>query len=67
MQTESANHVESTGHAQEKSARSYGLEFTPNLELALVGLILVLIDLPVTLKKEFMFLIFVSKSILLCL
>jgi hypothetical protein len=30
MQTESANHVELTGDAQEKSARSYELEFAPN-------------------------------------
>jgi hypothetical protein len=30
MQTESANHAESTDDAQEKSARSYELEFAPN-------------------------------------
>jgi hypothetical protein len=30
MQTESANHAESIGDAQEKSARSYELEFAPN-------------------------------------
>jgi hypothetical protein len=31
MQTESANHAESTyGDAQEKSARCYKLEFAPN-------------------------------------
>ncbi len=32
MQTKSANHAASTGHAQEKSARSYELEFFPNLK-----------------------------------
>jgi hypothetical protein len=37
MQTESANHAESTGDAQEKSARRYEMEFTPNLELTLVN------------------------------
>jgi hypothetical protein len=36
MQTESANHAESTGDAQEKSVRSYELEFAPDLELILV-------------------------------
>jgi hypothetical protein len=30
MQTESANHAELTSDAQEKSARSYELEFAPN-------------------------------------
>jgi hypothetical protein len=30
MQRESANHAESTGGAQEKSARSYELEFASN-------------------------------------
>jgi hypothetical protein len=32
MQTKSANHAESTGDAQEKSTRSYELEFVPNLK-----------------------------------
>jgi hypothetical protein len=36
MRTESANHPESTGDPQEKLARSYELEFTPNLEFTLV-------------------------------
>ncbi len=36
MQAESANHAESTGDPQEKSARSYELEFAPNLEFTLV-------------------------------
>jgi hypothetical protein len=36
MQTESANHAESTGDAQEKSVRSYELEFAPDLEPILV-------------------------------
>ncbi len=30
MQTENANHAESTGDAQEKSARSCELDFAPN-------------------------------------
>ncbi len=30
MPTESANHAESTGDAQEKPARSYKLEFAPH-------------------------------------
>ncbi len=30
MQIENANHAEATGDAQEKSARSYKLEFAPN-------------------------------------
>jgi hypothetical protein len=30
MQIESVNHAESTGDAQEKSARSYELELAPN-------------------------------------
>jgi hypothetical protein len=30
MKTESTNHAESTGDAQEKSTRSYELELAPN-------------------------------------
>jgi hypothetical protein len=36
MQTESANHAESTGDAQEKLTHSYELGFAPNLELTFV-------------------------------
>ncbi len=36
VQTESANHTESTGDAKEKLVRSYELEFAPNLEFTLV-------------------------------
>jgi hypothetical protein len=36
VQVENANHTESIGDAQEKPARSYKLEFAPNLELTLV-------------------------------
>jgi hypothetical protein len=35
MQTESANHAESTSDAQEKSVPGYELEFASNLELTL--------------------------------